>query len=122
MLNVKDLQDRQELGLRTHSPRGLKVMESMEMLAERVGEVWVETLKVAVSPGLTGAVSPNQLLPVFQSAEGGAASQVASTASKEEGRSKKEERSENLPPRRDQAGKTGIDSRMWNFGVQVNRA
>ena len=72
----------------------LKVMESMVTLAERVGEVCVEVPKVAVSPALTGA-NPggtlNQLPPVFQVAEAGALSQVASTASEEEGRRKKEE-------------------------------
>ena len=68
----------------------------MLTLAERVAEVCVEVPRVAVSPGLTGAIPPDQLVPVFQSAEAGAFSQVASTASKEEGRSKKE--TKKLPP------------------------
>ena len=69
----------------------LKVMESMVTLAERVGEVCVEVPKVAVSPALTGAIPPDQLAPVFQLSEAGAFSQLASTASEEEGRRKKEE-------------------------------
>ena len=57
------------------------------MSVERVGEVCVEVPKVAVSPALTGATPPDQFVPEFQSAEAGAFSQVASTASAEEVRS-----------------------------------
>jgi hypothetical protein len=70
---------------------GMKVMEEMVMSVERVGEVCVEVPKVAVSPALTGATPPDQFVPEFQSAEAGAFSQVASTASAEEGRSRKQE-------------------------------
>ena len=70
---------------------GMKVMEEMVMSVERVGEVCVEVPKVAVSPALTGATPPDQFVPEFQSAEAGASSQVASTASAEKGRKKKEE-------------------------------
>ena len=59
------------------APR-LNVMESIVTLAESVGDVFVEVLKVAVSPGLTAAIPPDQFVPVFQSAEAGALSQVAS--------------------------------------------
>jgi hypothetical protein len=59
---------------------GTKVMESMVTDALIVGEVCVEVLKVAVSPGLSGAIPPDQFVPEFQLPESGLVSQTASTA------------------------------------------
>ena len=44
----------------------MKVMDSIVTSAERVGNVAPEVLKVAVSPGLTGAIVGDQFAPVFQ--------------------------------------------------------
>ena len=51
----------------------------MVTFAERVGDVFEEVLKVAVSPGLTGAFLDDQFAPEFQLAEPGSSSHVAST-------------------------------------------
>jgi hypothetical protein len=63
-IGVPEMRPFENFGLRTLSP-GLKVIEEMVMSAERAGEVCVEVPKVAVSPALTGARPPNQLVPVF---------------------------------------------------------
>ena len=61
---------------------GWKVIDSTVAFDDSVSEVCVEVLKVAVSPGLTGAIGDvDQLLPVFQTPEPGLGSQTASTAS-----------------------------------------
>ena len=59
-----------------------KLMDSTVTSAERVSDVCVEALKVAVSPGLTGAAGAvDQLVPAFQLPDSGLSSQTASTAS-----------------------------------------
>ena len=59
------------------APR-LKVMESIVTLAESVGDVFVDVLKVQCHRGISGATSPIQFVPEFQS-ELTFPSQVAST-------------------------------------------
>jgi hypothetical protein len=75
----------------------LKVMDSIVTSAERVGDVAAEVLKVAVSPGLTGAMLGDQLVPEFQLAEIGTLSQLASMASAEVGPAVNNSETNNAP-------------------------
>jgi hypothetical protein len=122
-----ELLDWQEPGLRTHSPRGGSYGVNGNA-AGKVGEVWVETPKAAVSPGLTEAVPPNQLLPRVpvsggRSIEPGGVDGEQVRRKKAEVRSTKAERSnkQEASPGQHRAGKTRVDSRLEKFGVQVSR-
>ena len=60
---------------------GWKVIDSTVTPPDRSSKVWVEVLKVALSPGLTGALGDvDQLAPAFQSPDPGSDNQTASRA------------------------------------------